>query len=794
MTARNLPRQRTPFIGRENELAQIKGLLADPACRLLSLIGPGGIGKTRLAIEVAQQSSCSDGVYFVALQSLSLSEYLVPAIAESIGFQFHQSDDLKQQLLDHLRGQQLLLVLDNFEHRLADADLVSEILACASGVKVITTSREVLNLREEWVYQVPAMRFPADDNVEGGEDYSAVQLFVQCARRVRTDFAWDKERAGVNRICRLVGGMPLGIELASAWVRVLSCHEIAVEIERSLDILETRARNVPPRHRNIRAVYEPTWSRLPATEQAVFMRLSVFRGGFRREAAKAVANASLHTLSALVDKSLVQHESDGRYDLHELLRQYAAEQLNLAGQADATHAAHCAYYGDFLCERERDLKGRRQLEALDEIDVEFDNVRAAWLWAVEHKRAETIQCAIHSLRMFCEWRSRFQEGEYLFRQAQEAFAPAGTSRPEPIWGRLTACRAWLLVIGEFVLPADMPAQIEQCLTIAQANHDRESVAFCRLVMGIVLATQKNDVARGLAYLDDSLSFYREINDRFFMGAILNWIGHLKTSLPDALPLLQQSLAINQEAGALDGTAWVLSGIGFTKLAMGQPSQAISCFEESLAIQRTRRDRKGIVLNTFYLSKAAFFAGQFEKAETLAQEARKLAADYSIYSGKGTLALLALLSAIRTEDYARARQLCAEALTMHETLLDWGFWLDVNMGLAILAYIEGNLKAAREHYHIMLSIATPRRGAQLITMCLPVGALILAHTSEQERAVELLGLAFTQPDSQNGWMENWPLLTRLRAQLEAEMGPITYTAAWERGAGLDLYRMKIRPKR
>lgn len=235
------------------------------------------------------------------------------------------------------------------------------------------------------------------------------------------------------------------------------------------------------------------------------------------------------------------------------------------------------------------------------------------------------------------------------------------------------------------------------------------------------------------------------------------------------------------------TAWALTGIGFTKLSMGLSTQAEGCFQESLAIQRIRGDRKGIVLNVFYLSKTAFFTGQFDEAQTLAENAHKLAADYNIYAGKkGAFALLALLSAIRGEDSLRSSRLCAEALAMRETLLDWDFWLDINLGLAVRACAEGDWQTARQHHQAMLNIATPRRRPQFMTMCLPVGAMILAHEGKEERAVELLGLAFAHPDSQNGWMENWPLLMCLCSQLEAEVGPATYLGAWVRGTSLDLY--------
>jgi predicted ATPase len=288
MAAENLPRYSTPFIGRLTDIAHICDLLDNPSCRLLSLIGPGGIGKTRLAIQVAAQSAeqFAGDIYYVPFQPLNSSDFMVSTIADAVGFQFHPGDDPKQQLLGYLHGKTLLLVLDNLEHLSDGAELLSEILYAAPHVCLLVTSRERLNLGEEWVFDVPELNYPKNEFETDVEAYDAVQLFAQYARRMKTDFALtSREKPAVIRLCQLVGGMPLGIELAAAWVRSLSYEEIAHEIERGLDILESPARNIEPRHRNIRAAFEPTWNRLSDGQRSVFRKISVFRGGFTREAA-----------------------------------------------------------------------------------------------------------------------------------------------------------------------------------------------------------------------------------------------------------------------------------------------------------------------------------------------------------------------------------------------------------------------------------------------------------------------------------------------------------------------------
>ncbi|MFQ6049389.1 MAG: BTAD domain-containing putative transcriptional regulator, partial [Phycisphaerae bacterium] len=290
----------TPLFGRADELREIVSRLDNPFCRLLTLTGPGGIGKTRLAMQVAADKSgdFQHGVYFVPLAALSSPDFLVPAIAEALKLSLASSRSPRMQLLGYLRDKALLLVLDNFEHLVGGTSLLTDILTQAPQVKLLVTSRERLNLQREWVFEVQGLSCPEDANAADAEEHGAVQLFLHAARRLRPDYALtDRNRPAVIRICHLVGGMPLGIELAAGWVRILSTTAIADEIAHNLDALATTMRDVPERHRSLRAVFEESWQHLTPAEQAVFRRLSVFRGGFSREAAEQVARARLRILS-----------------------------------------------------------------------------------------------------------------------------------------------------------------------------------------------------------------------------------------------------------------------------------------------------------------------------------------------------------------------------------------------------------------------------------------------------------------------------------------------------------------
>ncbi len=428
----NLPPEPTPFIGREEELAAISRRLADPGCRLLTVVGVGGIGKSRLAIQTARLAAEQvrmflHGVTFVPLAGVESADLLVSAIANALNFSFHGRKSPERQLLNYLREKEMLLLLDNYEHLLPETTLLVDILRQAPDVKLMATSRERLNLREEWLFDVEGLLCPANDTtflgrgslrqhpvgldddgeIERLRTFDALRLFEASARRVQWRFSIAEERQAVVQICRLLQGLPLAIELSAEWLKTLSCNQIVQGIERSLDFLATSLHNVSPRHRSMRAVFEHSWQLLSETERGVLRELSVFRGGFTREAAREVAGASLPVLASLVDKSLLRLSPSGRYELHELLRQYAADKLRRAEKLatmpqarDAARDRHCEYYAAFIKRQEPDLGGARAVEALAAIETEIENVRAAWRWAVAQARIKEINHSLEGLSRY----------------------------------------------------------------------------------------------------------------------------------------------------------------------------------------------------------------------------------------------------------------------------------------------------------------------------------------------------------------------------------------------------------
>jgi len=702
----NLPHAAAPFVNRTREIAEITRRLNDANCRLLTLVGPGGIGKTRLAMRVAVDcvDQFDDGVYFAPLQPLDSPEFILSAIIDVVSPQSRSGSDLKHQLLQYLREKALLLVLDNFEHLLEGAELLTEILDAAPDVKLLVTSREALNMQGEWRYSVTGLQYPETTAAEPSEVYSAVQLFVERARQVRGDLSLVDEQAAVVRVCRLVEGMPLALELAAGWTKILPTDEIASEIQRSLDFLSTSLRDVPQRHQSITAVFEQTWGRLTDEERRVFRALSVFSGGFRREAAQAVAGVSMRVLSNLMDKSLLTLEPNGRYQIHELLRQYA--QTRAETTPDETlriRNLHAAYYARFLDQRNTDLNGGRQREASLEIEAEIDNIRAAWSWAIEHSMLEAIDQSVHPLFQFYAIQSRSLEGIRAFENAVHTL-DNGDPRTEIFLAKVlcgigymcnragaseraeaAAKRSCLLYSQHGVLPEPgrgMDARIvlgyayvywdinlniaEELAHDAFRDHtlrgDRYNLARACIVLAMV--------ARVLGKYEEARQYAKQgyactvRTDDEFMGSycLREWgrASQLLGDTDDAKPHLQASYAIQKGFRDLKGMSDTLVNLGRNALLEGDNAEARRCYEQARNISHDLGDHVVVAAALEDMGNSARAMGHYGEAHRYLREALQISHDrmlpriLSIFVGIGELFL-------QTGKHARSIELLALAL-------------------------------------------------------------------------------------------------------------------------------------
>ncbi|MCZ7545709.1 MAG: LuxR C-terminal-related transcriptional regulator [Anaerolineae bacterium] len=781
MILHNFPHQPTPFIGRRDELAQIRDLLADPACRLLTLVGAGGVGKTRLATESATQAlpAFADGIYFVALQPLSETDAIVPAIARAVGFAFYGPETTTEQLLNYLHGKSLLLLLDSFEHLLAGVPLVTDILAKAPGVKILTTSREVLNLREEWLFPVAGMPAPSSVYSADIEQYDAVALFVQSARRVRPDFSLEDERESVVRICTLTEGMPLALEMAASWLRFLACQQIVREIQTSFDFLSTTARNVEPRHRSIRAVFEQSWRLLSEKERRVFARLSVFRGGFEREAAEQVAGATMRVLARLVDKSLLHVMSSGRYGIHELLRQYGEDQRDVSGDAPPTGEAHCRYYAGFVQHGETALKGPEQKGFLSAIETETGNLRAAWHWALRHGDYRALDQMLEGLYQFGFIRSRHREMMEILQQTVEHLLSQEhrDTEVERLLGRVLARRWGYLHWWYPTEDRDAFADVQRALEIATAHADRFEIAFC-LLMRAYVEIGRQHYREALPVLEQSRAHFRALGEPFYESWVLHRIGYACMNLgdyPQFVAFTEQSLALSRTSHNQAGLVNCLYNLGSVFLLSGDYAKGERYCAEALEVATDLEHWSQAAHATNLLALAAFCRGDFDAAYQRATRGLQLVHEMNLLKVRAyPLSILIALACVR-EDYAEAVRL--ERLGDPYDTNSMGYQL-IYWARSMLACGLGDYDLARSYIQKSLDLPDILHSPSTIIRLLPVAACVLSD-AQPRQAVALLAWMHSNPDAA-AWIARWPPASRLQDRLAAQVGAVDYGAAWERG--------------
>lgn len=788
----NLPVQSGALVGRERERAELRALLlAETEPRLVTLLGPGGSGKTRLALAVTGSvlSAFPQGAFFVPLAPLNTAEHVVATIADTLGLCSYEEGDVRQQLLDHLREKSLLLLVDNFEHVLEGAVIVDDILHHAPGVKILVTSRERLQLSSETVYTLGSMAYPEAQvtAVDALQQYDSVQLLLQRAERVRPGFTpQPQEWAAVARICRLVEGMPLALLLAAGWLEILSFGEIAEEIAANLDFLETESRDLPSRQRSVRAVFDYSWTRLAESDQAVFRKLSVFRGGFTRQAAQAVAGAGLRTLRTLVNKSLLALVGDNRYETHELLRQYAAEKLALAGEEAATQAAHGRYYLARLQQCEADVKGgERQLAGLEEVSVEFENVRAAWAWALEQKDEAAVDGALETLHLFFDMRGRTPEGAEFFAPARERLAPAPGEAGGRTWGRVLSRYAFLRLFGRRN-HAGLEDILQQSLAIARGNEDHAEIGVALAALGSYRAFAEGDLDGALVHFEQMRESFRAADDPFYRARSFLWLGFADARQDEARAFTKRGLALARQNGNKVDSAWATANLTDAALATGDYDAAARYCKETMATAEEMD-----ILFVLAYAKALWglwhvLQGDLVAGAAVATEGQILATDIGSSVNGAYAAAVLSLGANLTGDEAAARAWGEKSVAT-----------TANNGLGlIVAHWSLTMSALRRRQpaegwaHLRAGLALARRleyvGAML--WLLAAAAVLLAQEAGAEtRAVELLALASTEPRSATGWMAHWPLLAETRDRLEVCLGAEVYAAAWQRGAAGDVQR-------
>jgi predicted ATPase/Tfp pilus assembly protein PilF len=580
------PPQFTPFVGRRAELAALGRRLDDPDCRLLTLTGPGGAGKTRLAAQAAadRRGEYLDGIYFVPLAGVETAVDLTLAVAQRLGVKLEGEKAALAQLTAHLAEREMLLILDNFEQLdTAGAPLLQAILQEAPDVTLLLTSRQRLRLRAEWVLPLGGMALDATET-EGSE---AVALFQSCARQGHPDVIWDEAtKTAVSRICRLLEGLPLGIELAAATLPDHPAAQIAAALEETLDLLKSPWRDTPQRHRSLRAAFLHSWNLLAAAEQAAFARLAVFGGDFGPAAARAAAAADSAMLRTLAAKSLLRPAGAGRYAMHAVLRQYGREKLAERGEEERVYGRYAEFFAEFLRERDAALDGgTEQLTALAEVEAERDNINAAWRWTVQHGAAEQLNAYVAGLQHWYRLRGLYREGTATFAAAIAALRrrPTLSSPQEVTLGHLLAHYGFYLFrLGRYEAGR---ARLEESLAILRRHELPQQMV--KPLGGLA------NVAFMQGKLDEAERRYREL-----------------------LTLCRRLEAANGVAGSLEGLANVAD-------ARGRYEQAINWLEESLALRREAADSHALANSLSNLAVVYYNKSDYAKSISLLQEALAL---------------------------------------------------------------------------------------------------------------------------------------------------------------------------
>ena len=748
----NLTRAATPFLGRMSEKQRLTHLLQDSLTRWVTLVGQGGVGKSRLAQEIGYEllPHFADGVWFVPLAGLDGSradavreQQIATAIAVALGVQLRGKESADVQLRNYLSNKRLLLILDNFEHLLDGAALVNQLIEAADQLAILCTSRSALQFRAEYCLPLNGLATPPApahgkaldaEMAASWQQFASLQLFADCANRVSDSFALTVETLPtVAKICRWVGGNALGIELAASWMRYKSAEKIWQQLQQSYTILHSRLRDVPTRHRSMKVVFEQSWTLLSTDEQQTMAQLSVFRGGFDALAAAAIVGVDEFDLFDLAEKSLLQ-QLDEQFVVHEALRQFSAERLS-ADARSTLMRDHSTFYLCFVADRADAMQRDNPLRPASEIELELDNVQQAWRTALDNFDVENIAVALHGLSNYYQLRGRSREAEQLFgelhalfesqtdRQAQRIVARARVEQGRYL-NRLTRCEEALAVA-------------QSALPLAEAIGDEWAYDMGRIISAEALWRQgyydraKNEL--------ESTSVHTQPKKNTIMGWYHYHVAAIHTYANQweaACEHCQAALLIWRHSRQLSKQASSLNLLGNIYMRSGEYETALDYFSHAIEIDRELSNQAHLVWTQLNLGILLIEQGKFVAARQICQETIALAEQLGNREALGTLTHNLGYIENLEGNYEVAIGYLTKTMQMlktNENLFLRGRTLG-NLGIA--AYGLNELNIAYRHYQQAHQTAQQSQDTYIISKSLLGMARITHQHGELEQARSL----------------------------------------------------------
>jgi predicted ATPase/class 3 adenylate cyclase/DNA-binding CsgD family transcriptional regulator len=752
----NLPIQPTPFLGREHEVAAIADLLRCEDVRLLTLTGPGGTGKTRLALQVAADLSerFKHGVFFVNLAPISDPALVVPTIAEALVIREESGRALLEQLTEYLQPRQLLLLLDNFEQVVGAAEQMAALLTACPQLKVLVTSREVLHVRAEHEFPVPPLAVPDPEHLPDLATLSqqaAVALFLQQAQAVRPDFQLTETNARtITELCARLDGLPLAIELAAARMKLFSPRALLARLGSRLSVLTSGSRDAPTRQQTLRNTLAWSYHLLDSREQRLFRRLSVFAGGCTMEAIEAACTSPgsasepvLDGVASLVDKSLLQSieppmGEEPRVVMLETIREYALERLESHGETEAARRAHAAYFLALAEEAEQGMAGPQQALLLEQLEQEHDNLRAALQWSLEHRERAIALRLGGALQAFWQIRGHFREGRDFLARA--------------------------------------------------LSHSDEVAAPVRAKALYAAARLDDELDRAEEYCKQSLALYRELGDTAGIADSLHLLADKaegRGNLAVARALGEESVTLFREAGDKQSVARLLFHMGIVAIEQGEYARAREFLDESLALNRELGNTRMIAYSLFDLAQVSRLSGgDLVQAHSLLDESFALFREVGDKEGIASCLNLRGMLALDEGDTALAHSLTTQALALFQEMKLHGTALPL-YAVAEVAAVEGDAPRAQVLYEQGVGVARKAGDQRMITPGLEGLAAAVAAQGKPVWAAHLWGAAEALREALGAPLPPVDCASYQRAVEAArtQLGEQAFARAWAQGRTL-----------